>query len=441
MNPYLSGNYAPVESETTVTDLEVEGRLPEDLAGMYLRTGPNPLGTPPEPHHWFVGEGMVHGISIAGGRAVRYRNRWVRTGVMSERLGEPAVDGPPQPFYDISNTNVLGFAGRILSLTEGCYPYELSRDLETVCRVDFDAPLPHGITAHPKVDPVTGELHGFAYWWDEPYLLYHVVDPAGRLQVSEPIALPAPVSMHDFAITDNHVLFFDQPAVFDPTALATRGFPFSWQPDNGARVGVLPRGGTGADVRWYDTETCYCFHPLNAYEETDGSIVVDVPKLSSIYTEEPLGSEAGRLERWTIDPSAGKVRQELIDETTQEFCQINQSSRGSRHRYGYTIAFGPDQPYDDTRVFKHDFDSGTRDTHDFGPGRHPGEFIFVPDPARAGDEDGGWLTGLVHDDGRGRTSLAVLDAQDVPGAPLAQVHLPTRVPYGFHGTWIPDESA
>jgi carotenoid cleavage dioxygenase len=441
MNPYLSGNYAPVEGETTVTDLEVEGRLPDDLSGLYLRTGPNPLGTPPEPYHWFIGEGMVHGISIAGGRAVRYRNRWVRTGPMAERLGEPAVDGPPQPLYDISNTNVLGFAGRILSLTEGCYPYELSRELETVCRADFDAPLPHGLTAHPKVDPVTGELHGFAYWWEEPYLLYHVFDPAGRLRVSEPIALPAPVSMHDFAITDNHVLFFDQPAVFDPAATAERGFPFSWQPDNGARVGVLPRGGTGADVRWYETETCYCFHPLNAFEESDGSIVVDVPKLPSVYDNEKLISEAGCLERWTIDPSAGKVRQELIDETTQEFCQVNQARRGSRHRYGYTIALGQDLPYEDTRVFKHDFDSGNRDSHDFGPGRHPGEFIFLPDPGRAGDEDGGWLMGLVHDDGLGRTSLAVLDAQDVAGAPLAQVHIPTRVPYGFHGTWIPDEEA
>jgi carotenoid cleavage dioxygenase len=414
--------------------------LPRELNGTLYRNGPNPQFPSPTAH-WFVGDGMLHAFHLENGKA-SYRNRWVRTDPVAQHLGEPAVGGPSQPLYDSSNTNVVGFAGKILSLTEGCYPYELSRQLETVCRVDFDSTLPHGLTAHPKVDPVTGELHGFAYWWEEPYLLYHVFDPDGRLRVSEPIALPAPVSMHDFAITENHVLFFDQPAVFDLAAVATIGFPFSWQPDNGARVGVLPRGGSAGDVHWYETEICYCFHPLNAYEETDGSIVVDVPKLPSVYeTTTTIIDEAGCLERWTIDPSAGKVRQELVDETTQEFCQVNQAKRGSRHRYGYTVAMGDKMPFDDSRVFKHDFDTGNRESHDFGPGRHPGEFIFVPDPERAGEEDGGWLMGLVHDDGWERTSLAVLDAQDVAGPPLGQVHLPVRVPYGFHGTWIPDDAS
>lgn len=435
MNAYLSGNYAPVADEATVDELEVEGRLPEALTGRYVRTGPNPFGEAPEPYHWFTGDGMVHGLHLQGGRAVSYRNRWVRTGWTAEKMGEPAVDGPAQPFYDISNTNVLPFAGRLLSLTEGCYPYLLSPDLETLGRWDLDGPLPHGLTAHPKVDPVTGELHGFAYWFDQPYLLYHVIDADGHVTTTTPIELPAPVSMHDFAITREHVLFFDQPAVFDFDAMAETGFPFSWQPDNGARVGVMPRA--GGDAQWYDTELGYCFHPMNAYEDDDGTIVVDVPMQDSVYNRSDLFDQAGpRLERWTIDPSAGKVRQEVVDDTAQEFCRVDDSRLGSPHRYGYTIGVGTDMPYDDTRVFKHDFRTGARDVHDFGPGKHPGEFMFVADPDRSDDEDGGWLLGLVHDDARDRTSLAVLDAQDVPGEPVATVHVPRRIPYGFHGTWL-----
>ena len=439
MSAYLSGNYAPVADEATIEDLEVEGALPEALAGRYVRTGPNPFGEAPQPYHWFTGEGMVHGIHLEGGRAVSYRNRWVRTDWLVEKTGDAAVEGPAQPFYDLSNTNVVPFAGELLSLTEGTYPYVLSPELDTLRRWDVGDALPHGLTAHPKVDPETGELLGFSYWFEEPYLVYHVVGTDGRLKASVPISLPAPVSMHDFAITRDHVLFFDQPAVFDLEAMVETGFPYAWKPENGARIGVLPRA--GGDVRWYETELGYCFHPMNAYDEDDGTIVVDVPLQDSVYDRTGVfGRQGPRLERWTIDPSSGKVRQEVVDDAPQEFCRVNDSRLGSPHRYGYTIGVGLDMPYDETRVYKHDLRTGAREVHDFGPGRHPGEFLFVADPERSGQEDGGWLLGLVHDDARDRTDLVVLDAQDVPGRPVATVHVPRRIPYGFHGTWWPAAS-
>jgi len=442
-NQYLDGGYAPVTDEVTIDrdDLEVRGRVPEALRGRYLRIGPNPIGLPPSPYHWFVGDGMVHGIELGGGTAAWYRNRWVRTSGVTGALGERPADGPAQPMYDSSNTNVVGFAGQILTLTEGCYPYVLDAQLETLGRLDAGV-LPHGMTAHPKVDPMTGELHAFSYWWASPYLLYHVLDANGRVTVTEPIELPAPVSMHDFAITRDHVLFFDQPAVFDLEAAATSGFPFRWKPENGARVGVLPRGGTGADVRWYETETCYTFHPMNAFEADDGTIVVDVPKLSSVFDDDRPGPTAeGKtqcLERWTIDPAAGKVSADLLDDQSQDFCRINESILGSPHRYGYTTAIGHGMPYDDNRVFKHDLSAGEREVHDFGAGAHPGEFVFVADPDRAGSEDGGWLLGMVH--GHDDARLAVLDAQDVAGPPVAEVRIPRRVPFGFHGNWVADAS-
>jgi carotenoid cleavage dioxygenase len=439
-HPFLTGNYAPVRDEITVDALEIEGTVPDTLQGTYLRTGPNPYADPGEHYHWFLGDGMIHAFDLRAGRA-SYRNRWVRTSAITNQTGEPAVPGPAQPMYDSSNTNVLAFRGHILSLTEGAYPYEMSRELETLKRVGFGGELPHGLTAHPKIDPVTGELHAFSYWWDTPFLIYHVIDAQGRLQVTEPIELPAPVSMHDFAITRNHVLFFDQPAVFDLDLAMKGSFPYSWKPENGARVGVLPRGGTNADVRWYETPLGYTFHPMNAYEERNGTIVVDVPWTPHVYTDarKIVGATASEenLQRWIIDPSKASVDAKVLDAAPQDFCRINESLLGARHRFGYCASVGESQPYDDTRVYKHDFDKGTRETHDYGAGRHPGEVVFVADPARAEAEDGGWLVGLVHDETRDRTSLVILDAQRVADEPVAQVHGPRRVPYGFHGNWVP----
>jgi carotenoid cleavage dioxygenase len=191
-------------------------------------------------------------------------------------MGVAQPSGPPQPMYDASNTNVLGHAGRVLSLTEGAMPYELSRELDTLQRTDFGGPLPTGFTAHPKIDPETGELHGFAYSWADPNLIYHVIDASGKLVRSERITVPGPTMIHDFALTRTHVVFFDLPVVFD-LDMVTRGLPmpYRWDADYGARVGIMPRDGGDADVSWFDVEPCYVFHPMNAYDDGD-TVVVDV---------------------------------------------------------------------------------------------------------------------------------------------------------------------
>lgn len=436
-NPYLAGNYGPVPDEITATDLPVHGAIPAALSGRYLRTGPNPHGAPQEPFHWFLGDGMIHGIELRDGRAQWYRNRWVRTDPMAATLGEAARPGPAQPMYDSSNTNVVGFGDKILSLTEGAYPYLMTRDLETIGRFDTGE-LPHGLTAHPKIDPRTDELVGFSYWFSEPFLYFHTIDLDGRVTRSQPIDLPRSVSMHDFAITEHHVLFFDQPYVFDLDMAIKGGFPFRWAPEFGARLGVLARGSADAQVQWFETETCYCFHPMNAYETGDGKIVVDVPKMDGVGSGSAPAPTTMSFERWTVDLAGGAVRQDVVDPVGQEFCRINESLLGTKHRYGYAIEMGAGMPYSSTTLFKHDFDAATRTDHDFGAGRHPGEFVFVADPDRAGAEDGGWCMGLVHDETVDRTSLVILDAQDFAGEPVATVQLPRRVPYGFHGNWVAD---
>lgn len=436
-NPYLLGNYAPVTDEITVADLQVRGQIPEVLSGRYLRTGPNPLGAPPEPYHWFSGAGMVHGIELGNGRASSYRNRWVGTSAITDELGRSATPGPAQPMYDASNTNILAFAGKILSFTEGCYPYELSPELDTVRRFDFGGVLPHGMTAHPKLDPLTGELHAFSYWFDSPCLIYHVVDASGRLTKTIPIELPRSVSMHDFAITRTHVLFFDQPYVFDLDIAMRSGFPFRWSPEFGARVGVLPRSATSGDeIRWIETDPCYCFHPMNAYDVDESTIVAHIPRIDNLWGTAAPEPDRTTLERWTIDLAAGKVTQDLLDDEDQEFCRINESLIGSQHQFGYTMSTSGGV-YGGTRLFKHNFGAASRAVREFGPGQHPGEFVFVADPERSSREDGGWMMGLVYDEAVDGSELVMFDAEEFVAPPVAAVTMPRRVPFGFHGNWIP----
>ncbi len=342
--------------------------------------------------------------------------------------------------YDASNTHVISHAGRVLTLTEGAIPYELTKELDTVRRYDFGGPLPTGFTAHPKIDPVTGELHGFAYWWAEPYLTYHVIDPQGRLVRSEPITVKGPTMIHDFSVTRDHVIFYDLPVVFD---LNTQPFPYRWDDDYGARVGVMPRGGSDNDVRWFDVEPCYVFHPMNVYDDNE-TVVLDVVRHPTMFKHSTIGPndhQVPTLDRWTVDLNAGKVREERLDDRGQEFPRVNEALAMSKHRYGYTVeSTNTDDAFSFGRVLKQDVDRGTTTVHEFGAGCVPNEFVFVPSKAAGAGagEDDGWLMGYVYDAARDSSDLVVLDAHDVDAAPVATVHLPRRVPYGFHGSWVPD---
>ncbi len=438
---YLSGNYGPVQEEITAHDLPMTGQVPAELSGRYLRIGPNPWPVPEGPYHWFTGDGMVHGVELRDGKAASYRNRWVRTSQMAERLGEPAPTGPPPPMYDSSNTNVLAHAGRILSLTEGCVPYELTPELDTVGRQDFGGPLPSGLTAHPKFDPVSGEMLAFAYWFEPPYVRYHVIGADGTLVRSVDVETPGPTMMHDFAVTDRSVVFFDLPVLFklelamDPAV----PFPFEWDDSYQARVGVMSRDGDGSDMTWCEVDPCYVFHPMNAYEDGDGRVVVDVARHEDMFRPAaevgPLVSRQ-TLDRWTIDRSGGKVVEERLDDRPQEFPRVDPRVAGRRHRYGYTAESSLLPGEEGSAILKHDLRAGTVEAHDLGPGRVPGEPTFVP--AEGGAEDEGWLLTFAYDAARDGSDLLVLDATDPTGAPVATIEMPQRVPYGFHGNWVPD---
>jgi len=444
-NPYLVGNFAPVPAERDDPDLEITGAIPPELDGLLLRNGPNPVVMPdPATYHWFLGDGMLHGIELHGGKA-RYRNRWVRTPIACEQLGEAAPPGQPEVngIESRANTHVVSHGGRIYALIESSLPTEVLPDLATVGPEDFGGALRSPFTAHPKSDPTTGELVFFGYdFFGPPFLRYHVLGPKGDLRTEE-IDIPSPVMMHDFGVTTSHVVWMDLPVVFDMSLVGVQPFPFTWRPDNGARVGVMPRSGSNADVVWIDIDLCYVYHVLNAYEEADGTITMDVVRYPDMFATDvhgPGASVGPTLHRWSIDAARGVVKTKALDDASQEFPRVDDRLVGRPHRYGYAAELTVDERWEAFGgLRKHDVVSGGVERHEVGAGRAAGEPVFAPAAADAG-EDHGWVLSVVHDATRGASDVIVVDASDFTAPPVATVHLPRRVPFGFHGSWVPGAS-
>lgn len=443
MSVYLSTNFAPVEKEITAFDLAVIGELPRELNGRYLRNGPNPFGdVDPLQHHWFLGDGMVHGIRLSEGKAAWYRNRYVGSTRTDEKFGS-TTPGPNWGSGDTGpNTNVGGFAGRTWAMVEGGgTPVELDYELETVARNDFFGTLPGAFTAHPKVDPVSGEMHAMVYapaqWFD--HVQYVVVGTNGR--VRHTVDIPMGMSMvHDMSLTGRYAVVYDLPVTVDLNlAMSGVRFPLRWNPDYGARVGLLPRSGSAADIIWIDVPLCYAFHPLNAFDRADGTVVIDIctyDRLFDVDTVGPFGDSLPRLERWELSPTMRTSSITVIDAAPQEFPRHAHAVGAKEHRFGYTAGVAADHLGE---TIKHDLSTGQRWSYDYGPGRGAGEAVFVPRDGATGEDDG-WLVTFTHEHDGASASFVVLDAQDIERGPIAEVPLPQRVPYGFHGNWVSDSS-
>ncbi|HZP40049.1 MAG TPA: carotenoid oxygenase family protein [Candidatus Binatia bacterium] len=458
VNPFLQGNFAPWRMEGVADDLEVVvGALPPELNGTFYRNGPNPAYEPRGRYHWFDGDGMIHAIRLRDGRA-SYRNRWVASaGLREERAAGRALfpgllDLDPAELPRIkntANTNVVWHAGKLLALMEAALPTRLDpATLETIGEYDFAGRLGTAMTAHPKMDPDTGEMHFFGYSPLPPWLTYHVADRDGALVRSEPIDVAWPSMIHDFAIAAEHVVFILCPLVFSFERVAERGGVFSWEPERGTRLGVMPRHGGNADVRWFATDASYVLHPMNAYAE-GGEVVLDVARYQRLDFMQPRaardpefrGDTAAYLHRWRIDLAGGLVRSAPLDDVPAEFPRIDERRTGHRHRFGYMAIHGPEQHGERrptwSAIRRYDLGRGTHETRAFGPGHGVGEPIFVPRHANAAEAEG-WVLVLVYDDASRASDFWILDAQDVAGDPVAVVRLPHRVPYGFHGSWVPE---
>ncbi|MBV8178081.1 MAG: carotenoid oxygenase family protein [Mycobacterium sp.] len=492
-NPYLDDFLAPVSAEVTGTDLPVTGRIPDFLDGRYLRNGPNPVAeVDPATYHWFTGDGMVHGVALQGGKAGWYRNRWVRSAGVRTALGEPAsatrnLRAGMQSLG--ANTNVLAHAGKTLALVEGGVAnYELTDDLDTVGPCDFDGTLPGGYTAHPHRDPRTGELHAVSYSFARGRTVqYSVIDTHGHARRTVDIEVSGSPMMHDFSLTDKYVVLYDLPVTLDPMQVAPAKapgwvqlparlvmesvigrvrvpgpiaamvnrqerqayrLPYAWNPKYPARIGVMPREGDNSDVRWFEIEPCYVYHPLNAYSEIrDGNevLVLDVVRYQRMFDRDRRGpgESTPTLDRWTINLATGAVSSECRDDRAQEFPRINESVLGGRHRFGYTVGIGggfldSGRTLMSTSLYKHDYATGSSTVAPLDPELLIGEMSFVPRPvadSQGESEDDGILIGYGYHRGRDEGQLVLLDAQTCES--VATVHLPQRVPMGFHGNWAP----
>ncbi|MHB1517869.1 MAG: carotenoid oxygenase family protein [Acidimicrobiales bacterium] len=442
-NRYLSGNFAPIPEESTVSDLPVTGSIPDGLCGRLLRIGPNPVAAEePGDYHWFTGTAMAHGLRLRDGNAEWYRSRYVRSDRVTDARGWPAVRGPRHGEGDgTANTNLIVHAGRNLALVEaGALPVELSYELDTVSRTDLAGSLPGGFTAHPKRDPATGELHAVAYYWRWDYLQYLVVGIDGRLRRRVDVPVAGGPMVHDMALTASFVVLLDLPVTFDIDAAASgASFPYRWNPDHPSQVGLLPRDGDASQVRWFDVEPCYVFHVLNAYDDV-GTVVLDVVRHNKMFDTDLLGPDEGpsTLERWRIDPASGRVHQTRLSDISQEFPRHDERRTGLFYRYGYAAAVGAGVKHGP--CLKHDLIAGTTDVHHYGKNRVSLEPVFVPRNSDAAEDDG-WVLSFVYDATTDTSDVVILAAQDFTGEPIATIHLPVRVPFGFHGNWAPDLAA
>ena len=426
---WLRDNFAPTFEERTDSDLKVIGQIPESLQGTLLRNGANPQSG--ESAHWFLGNGMLHGVRIEAGQAKWYRNRYVKTPLYLKPDGD-VMDGLGDMTMSAANTNVIQHAGKIMALEEGHWPFVVSNELETVGPNNYGGKLEGAMTAHPKICPETGELLAFSYGMTPPYLTYLRASASGELLQTEQIEVPGATMIHDFNVTRNFVIFMDLPAVWNFEGMATTGLPILWDESYGARLGVMPRNGGNADVVWYEIDPCYVFHPLNAYENGD-KIVIDVCRMDD--TMKPGSSAPPMLYRWTIDQASGRVTETQLDDRVVDFPRVADAVVGLKHQFGYCAAFAGSAPYGEGLI-KYDLEAGTSEYRHLDGGQ-ASEAVFVKDPTASG-EDGGFLLSYVYQPEIDQSEVLILNAQDMLGEPVARIQIPARVPAGFHGNWIGD---
>ncbi len=453
INPYLAGNYAPVADEADV-EMTVSGELPRGLAGALYRNGPNPQFAPRGDYHWFGGDGMIHGFFLEGGKA-HYRNRYVRTNKwrvenaagrsLFGTFGNPMTTDPSVLGQDsgVANTNILWHAGKLMALEEGHMPTEIDPiSLETRGYVEA---YRGRVTAHPKIDPVNGEMTWFAYSSGEMPLnatvSYGVTSATGQVLRRDDFEAPYSSMVHDFLVTDRHALFPILPLTGSLERAMRGAPPYAWEPDKGAFIGVMARDAGVDTLRWFQTEACYVFHPMNAWEE-GSKIFADVME----YPRAPLFPDAdgtraanapARLVRWTIDLAGDSdaIKREPLDDLAGEFPRFDERRAGLSYRHGW-FAANTGRPGDlhFDAIAHVDLGSGKRAVYELPLGDATGEPVFVPRSADAAEGDG-WLLAVAYRGAEDRSDLLVFDAGDVTAGPVAAVHAPRRVPFGFHGNW------
>jgi carotenoid cleavage dioxygenase len=469
-NPYLHGVYAPTTVETQAEELQViNGEIPKDLFGAYLRNGPNPVFKPRFNHHPFDGDGMLYGVYFKDGKA-SYRNRWIHTEafIQEGKDGQaiwPGVMGPFDfklpgfPIKDTSNTDVLYYNGNIMSLWYNAgIPYQLdTQTLATQGRENLNGQLKRALSAHAKVDPANGELIFFDYFDDFPYMSYGIADKDGNIIHQEPIELPGPRLPHDIGVSENYVILHDCPFFHDVELLErTKKRVMTFHRDLPTRFGVQPRYGKGSEVTWFECEPCYILHVVNCWEEGDWVIQVGCRSTNPMPKADPSEGVLShmlaymRLEAnmyiWKFNMKTGEVIEGDIDSLNTEFCRSNPLYMGHKSRYSYnqyimtrqddnvgTLAFGA--------LLKYDIESGNYQRYNYGDGVFGSETPYCPKigASRFDEEDDGYLITLTTDTNDWQSYCLIFDARNIEQGPICKLRMPHRLPFGFHSNWARGE--
>lgn len=462
-HPYMNGAWTPLHEEVDAFDLDViEGRIPDDIDGVYVRNTENPVMQPLGRYHPFDGDGMIHSISFRDGRA-DYRNRFVRTRCFQaeqeagQALWGGLADGPGtslRPGFgahgglkDSSSTDVVVHAGRIVSTFYQCgEAYWLDPETLDQDGVAGWGPL-DGVSAHTKVDEATGELLFFNYSVHAPYMHYGVVDRTGKLVHYVPIELPGPRLPHDMAFSERYSILNDLPVFWDADLLAKGIHAARLHDGVPSRFGVIPRYGSGDEVRWFEADPTYILHFLNAYEDGD-ELVMDgyfqedptppplpgVPRgLGQLMAYVDEHSFKPKLHRWRFDLSTGKTREEHLDDRILEFGMFNQRYAGRPYRYAYSTTTKPGWFLFNGFV-KHDLHTGESWTVQLPEGRFASEAPFVP-RRDATSEDDGYLVSFVIDELTGTSECILVDCKRFDEGPVVRIALPHKISSGTHSVW------
>lgn len=463
VHPYRSGVFAPVEGELReeVPLQVIEGQVPKELFGDFLRNGPNPRFEPEGRYHWFDGDGMVHRVRFENGTA-RYTRRFLQTeafraesaagrslwGSSTERpdFARQAALGLTTPFKNTANTDIVFHQGKVLAfwwLAGQAYALD-AHTLDTLGPEEFGAQV-RSISAHPKRDPRSGELLYFDYQSQRPFLSTGIIAPDGVRRFQTEVPLDGPRLQHDMAFTERHVLLFDMALQWDPDELQKGRTKVGVRRNKPSRIGVLRRGAPGETIRWFETDPFYMYHAINASETEEAITLWGCRILNPV--ADPSGGETvptigflriePTLHRWTLNLRTGGVHHEALDDRLAEFPRMDDRFAGGTFRYAVLPTLAREEPtllFDGLDV--HDFQAGNKDHLDYGAGRFGGELVFAPRSATAQEWDG-WLVTLVAERGREEAEVWVVEANQVSRGPVARLRIPFRVPIGFHADWAP----
>jgi carotenoid cleavage dioxygenase-like enzyme len=439
---WLQNNFAPTFEEVTQYDLPVRGSIPPELNGSYIRNGSNPQNT--NSPHWFLGDGMVHGVHLENGRALSYKNRYVQTELYKGEIAfDETIDSglAPGGANGTSNVSTYFHGGKLLSLGEIGAAFELDpKTLETIGLETFGGAIPNSMTAHPKIDPETGNLHCFGYWFVAPHITYWEISPSGEILNEAVIETEKPTMVHSFAITDREVVFWECPVVFDiQNAIENPIDAFMWTPEYGARIGVLAFGDSGDKIRWVDLpEPCFVFHETNAHRDGD-DIHIDVHWLQEVFNKSDLATGEDTIRRWTVNTAGEELtfRDQIISDNNWDLPKIDPRYVGRPYQHSWHAEFR-DHP-DSVQLGGIAYmNNRTGEGKLWTPPAHihAAEAIFVPTGSGEGD---GYLLSYLYNSRTNTSTLGIFEALNHTRGPIAEVVLDVRVPYGFHGTWVPSD--